>query len=1099
MNMLTLHAWPGTIRRTVSAALLLTGFVLHAQTPVRRIANLDASTSVQVPGTRLGAVAKATDLGRLAADTSLNGLTLHFAPSAEQRTDLDQLLLSQQDKSSPNYHRWLTPAEFAARFGASAEDVATVTQWLASQHFTVISATPLHIQFSGTVAEAEAAFHTQMHSYTLPAVAASKIAARSFIANATPISLPASLAQAITGISHLSTLRPLPLHRDLKLQKITPEYTSSTGEHALVPDDVRTIYNVTPLYTAGYTGAGQTIAVVGQSTIDVNDISEFNSIFGGHNTNLITTLVPGTGAAVNDTNDETESDLDLEYSGSMAKDATVLFFYAGASGDAFDAIAYAVDQNAAPVISISYGACEPNFGSSNATTLELILDQGNAQGQTLIAASGDAGATGCDADEFSAANQGLAVQAPSDSPDVTGIGGLEFNESNGTYWNTSNDAGYGSALGYIPEMVWNDSAITLPALEGVSGGGGGSSIFFSKPSWQVAVGVPADGARDIPDVSLAASGAHDPYFLCGPPDSNGNDCSNGYIYEAGGTSFGAPIFSGIVALIGQARGIAQGNINSQIYAMSASTPAAFHDITVGDNESPCTSGSTDCPNGTTAIGYSATTGYDLASGLGSIDVYAFAQAFSGYGSAAPLAATTAGLKVNPTAPTASNSLSFSATIASTTSGTPTGAVQFYIDSVAQGTAVKLASGTAAFTSPALSAGPHTVAVRYSGDGTYAAVGDEVDFIVSPLPVTSTVLTISPLAPNTTSTIVVTAKTSATATGTPTGTVQYSLDGASIGSPQTISGGLTSYTLGTLTAGQHSVQAVYSGDTNFASSLGVSTFTVGTVNQAQISLAISTAIPSTADSIAATATVNATATGTVQFTVDGTSVGSAVAVTGGFAIGELGKLTAGAHTIGASYSGDTNFGGNSTSIQISVTSSASAFTLSATSVAMSGTQSAASTVTVQSATNYAGTVLLTLTGSGPSNLCYTIGASPTVKAGASASSTVRFFTGSGCTSPNVRRLNSTQLASHSNPYRKGVELACSLGGFLLIFGARKRKHLQTVGLAMGVLCIFGLITGCGGSATSNETTPVSGTYTLTLTGTDSVNTTNTASTSFTLTE
>lgn len=1097
MKRLRTLAFPMILLRAACLMLSIAGGLLYAQQAPRRITNLDAATAVRLPGSQPGAVLRATDLGRVMSSTPLNAITLRFALTAAQRSDLNALLQSQQQQDSPNYHRWLTPEQFAARFGAAAEDVSAVTAWLTAQHFTVLSATPLRIRFTGTAQAAEAAFHTELHNYTLPAANGSNGKPRTFTANATEISLPASLAQATTGILHLNTLRPSPLYHRGKAQKMAPDYTSSSG-NALVPDDVRTIYDMGSIYSAGYTGAGQKIAVVGQTTVDISDISEFNSLFGGHNTNLITTLVPDTGSGVESTEDEFESDLDLEYSGSMAKDATVLFFYAGSGGDAFDAISYAIDEDVAPTVSISYGSCELDYTNSDAISFESLFDQANAQGQTLISAAGDSGATGCDQGGFGAANDGFALQLPADAPEVTAIGGTEFNEGSGTYWNPSNGPNYGSALSYIPEMVWNDSATTVPALEGLAAGGGGRSILFSKPSWQVAAGVPADGARDVPDISLAASNEHDPYFVCGPPDENGDNCADGYVNTAGGTSFGAPIFAGITALIAQARGTSQGNINPQIYTTAAATPAAFHDITVGNNNSPCTSGSTDCPAGTTSIGYSATTGYDLASGLGSIDAFVFAKSFPGFGSATPLAGTTEKLTINPSTPTASNSLTLSVSIQSTASGTPTGSVQFFVDGAAQGGTVSLSSGVATLSSAALPAGTHLLAAQYSGDTTFAAVGGELSFVVSPLPVTSTVLTLLPVAPTTSSSVSVTAKVNSSSGGAPTGTVQYSLDGAAPGQPQILSAQTSNYTLGQLSAGQHTVQAAYSGDTNFSASSGFSTFTVASVMPSQISLAILPVVPSDAESVTATATLPAGTTGTVQFTVDNAAVGSAVPVSGGIAIGALGKLSAGPHTLGAAYSGDKVFGSSSTSIQVSVTSNTTTFTLSTTNVSINGSQSAISNVMLTSASTYAGTVVLTLTGGGPSDLCYTIGSNPTVQAGSSASSTIRFFTGNGCLTSNARYLSGTRLASDAGSRGQIVRLGCSVFGMLLFCGFAKRRGFRRMAMILCMLSGFTMLSGCSSSTQSTQTKPA-GPFTLTLTGTDSVDSNNLVSTTFTLTE
>jgi subtilase family serine protease len=527
--------------------------------------------------------------------------------------------------------------------------------WLKSQGFTIESSGPESVVFSGRVSQVEAAFHTQMHNYTL--------GKKNYFANATAITLPKSLAGMVRGVGHLNSLRPTPLHRTQASLQLRPDLTTTDGSHYTVPADVQTIYDVNGIYSAGFTGAGQAIAVVGQSLVDPADIALFHKSFGG-NANLIMTLVPFTGdSAVTSADDEGESDLDIEYSGSIAKDATVNFVFVGNNGtsDAFDAMQYAIQNAIAPIISISYGACELMSGQTDVNTYGFFMDEAAAQGQTLIAASGDAGATACDAGN-SEAFEGLSVQFPSDSPDVTGVGGTEFNEGTGTYWNSKNGAGDGSATGYIPEMVWNDDATS----QALAASGGGASTLFTKPDWQIGTGVPSDGARDIPDISLDSSNAHDPYFYCGAPDENGNNCADGYVYVAGETSFAAPIFAGVTALINQATAsTGQGNLNPTLYPLASSAPSVFHDITIGNNDSPCESGSTDCPSGTTEIGYNAGVGYDETTGLGSIDGLLLAKAFPQYGTGVSLVGSNTTLALSPAAPDAGSTITFTATVGTT--------------------------------------------------------------------------------------------------------------------------------------------------------------------------------------------------------------------------------------------------------------------------------------------------------------------------------------------------------------------------------------------------------------------------------------------------
>jgi len=210
----------------------------------------------------------------------------------------------------------------------------------------------------------------------------------------------------------------------------------------------------------------------------------------------------------------------------------------------------------------------------------------------------------------------------------------------------------------------------------LSASGGGASSLFTKPNWQTGKGVPNDGHRDVPDVSLNASPDHDGYLIC----SNGN-CVNGFrdssnnLLVVGGTSAGSPSFAGIVALLNQKFGTAQGNINPKLYALAASSPSAFHDVTSGNNIVPCTAASKDCTNG--SLGYSAGVGYDQVTGLGSVDAFNLASDWqnsaSGFASAdfqlsaSPAAVTVVGTSSASSKLTVAALNSFSGTVALTCS------------------------------------------------------------------------------------------------------------------------------------------------------------------------------------------------------------------------------------------------------------------------------------------------------------------------------------------------------------------------------------------------------------------------------------------------
>ncbi len=327
------------------------------------------------------------------------------------------------------------------------------------------------------------------------------------------------------------------------------------------------------------------------------------------------------------TGDQGESDLDLEWAGAIAKNANILFVIADSSphNGVNDALQYAIDNNVAPILSTSYGECEGMLPSGEFSAQNTLFQQAAAQGMTVIAATGHAGAAACDTGSI--AVNGLAVTFPASSQYVTAIGGTEFNApSTGTYFNSSNNANGGSATSYIPEVAWNDGNQAAT--------GGGVSTLVAKPSWQTGTGVPSDGQRDIPDVAFAASLKTDGLLFC-----NNGSCTNGFLNSGGtpavtgGTSAGAPTFSGVLALLVQKTGARLGLLNPNLYSLAAISGNAFHDITGGNNLVICQGGSPSCPaansSGTGEFGYSAGVGYDPVTGLGSIDSFNFVEQWSG--------------------------------------------------------------------------------------------------------------------------------------------------------------------------------------------------------------------------------------------------------------------------------------------------------------------------------------------------------------------------------------------------------------------------------------------------------------------------------------
>jgi hypothetical protein len=597
-------------------------------------AAIAGSPAVWLEGNRRPIFRPENDLGPAPDSLRLENITLTFKPTAEQQADLAALLEQQQDKSSPNYHRWLTPEQYADNFGLSAPDVAQVSAWLQSQGFTVTQTahSRLWVSFSGTAAQVRSAFQTEIHNYALEG--------KTYYGPASEPAVPAVLADVVQGFTALDNYGPKPHSVFRQVDAGTnPEFTSYiSGNTFVAPADFAIIYDVNALYhlATPIDGTGQSIAVMGQTDLynGGSDIAAFRSASGLPASTPTVKLVPGVTDPGVVNGDIGEASLDVEWSGAVAPKATIYFVNGGSAGVFTQALKYAVDNNLAPVISISYGQCEQEWVPSDRNSVEFFASEASGQGQAIVVAAGDSGAADCDNNTtgttvVTTATQGYAVDFPASSPLVTAMGGAEFNEGTGTYWLPAPNSGgldvSPSALSYIPEMVWNDTSSTL----GLAAGGGGASIYYSKPGWQVGVTI-NDNARDVPDLSLNASNQHDGYLTC----IQGN-CVNGFRYTdntltvSGGTSAAAPTFAAIVALIDQYTKTNQVNINSELYTLAASAPAAFHDITTGNNIVPCAEGSTDCPpSAPFQIGYNAGVGYDLASGLGSVDAYNLAVAWN---------------------------------------------------------------------------------------------------------------------------------------------------------------------------------------------------------------------------------------------------------------------------------------------------------------------------------------------------------------------------------------------------------------------------------------------------------------------------------------
>ena len=637
-------------------SLLATTFALQAQVKPR-IVTAVTPAAVRLTGSTHPLANAENEVGRAPAGLRMERVMLQLSGGADADAALERLIADQHNPNSPRYHQWITPQQFGEQFGPAASDVAAVTAWLKSQGFSVGAVAPSRriIEFSGTATQVEQAFRTEMHRYQINGV--------EHVANSIDISIPQALSPVVTGVVSLHNFGSRPLHHTPV--RGVPLTDLQGGSHAISPSDFATIYDVNALWNQSFDGTGQTIAIAGRTNINANDVTTFRSTFGlpGNNTQVV---VNGADPGIVSSDEETEADLDVEWAGAVAKGATVKLVVSK-STNASDGVdlsdQYIVNNNLAAVMSVSFGFCEAQGGSSN-SFYNSLWSQAVSEGISVFVATGDNGSAGCDlpyssgtngANTTTPASQGFAVSGLASTPYNVAVGGTMFSDSNGSaYWSSSNNATTkASALSYIPEAVWNESSF---ATQGASGndlyaGSGGVSRLYGTPSWQTGAGVPTTDPgttgqhhRYLPDVSLSAAG-HDGYLIY----------QEGQLELVGGTSASSPSFASLMAILNQYTGGRNGNPNTRLYALAAQNPAAFHDVTSGTNAVPCAGGSPNCSSTSAGVvgtmnGYSAGAGYDLATGLGSVDAYALALKWAT--GTAPL--TISSLSPNPMTASASS-------------------------------------------------------------------------------------------------------------------------------------------------------------------------------------------------------------------------------------------------------------------------------------------------------------------------------------------------------------------------------------------------------------------------------------------------------------
>ena len=996
------------------------------------------------------------DQGPVSDAQPMKRMLLLLQRSPEQESALQQLLEDQQNKSLANYHAWLAPDQFGKQFGPADADIQTITQWLASHGFTNIKTGSGRtvIEFSGNVANVRNAFHTEIHHYLVQGEGRQ--------ANVSDPQIPAALAPAVVGIVSLHNFPRKAMHHlaevltpakgkdQFRTQPIHPDFTfqcatdPNTGQpiycSELGPYDFAAIYNVLPLWNAApaIDGTGQTIAIVGQSNIKLQDVRDFRTAFGlPANDPIIVLNGPDPGLVPGD---ETEADLDVQLSGGIAKGATVKLVVSQSTETTAGvdlSAEYIVDNNLAPVLSESFGNCELFLGASGNQFYNNLWQQAAAQGISVFVSSGDNGSAGCDFNQGTApqpATNGLQVSGIASTPYNTAVGGTDFNDffNFTTYWNTTNDpTTQQSAKGYIPETTWNDSCTNaifgdprigfstnaetncnnsrLSGFVFTGGGSGGKSNCttpsgqtpltcgggYAKPAWQIGSGVPLDSKRDLPDVSLFASNGFvgNSYAIC-ETDIIGF-CGASNLLPLGGTSASSPAFAAIMALVNQKMQSSQGNANTVLYKLatkqtastcnSSTGPAStciFNDVTSGTIAMPCSKGSPNCTTSNSndqygiLSGYNAGPAYDLATGLGSINVQNLVNNWSSvtfFPSQTSLTATVNGSAVSsisvahgtPVAVTSNVSAGSGAT------GTPTGQVALMAapnptpgnPSSSLGIqALTLSNGTATGAGVILPGGSYNLTAHYQGDSTFGS-SDSTPGI--PVTITAesskTFISIPTFDPNTglettnTPTSLVYGspylaridvgnaqaalsfppKPICTPSSCPTGTITWtdSLNGAPAGS---LDGG--SFSLNSegftedqqiqLSGGSHVLSASYGGDNSYSKSSSTYAITITpapTTFSAQVfgSPVVSGISFEVGVSGSAQTQSGVAPTGTITFMDGSTQLGNPVPVSGSpgqngsvpgfFLYSFLTLATGGNHTLTANYSGDANYAPSTSSL------------------------------------------------------------------------------------------------------------------------------------------------------------------------------------------
>lgn len=1095
----------------------------------RVVARPDLRATAALAGHVPAWAVSANDRGAIAPDSELR-LTFLLSRSPEMQASFTQLLRDQQDPASPRYHQWLTPQQVGEQYGPTQHDVDALTSWLGSQGLKVVETSPsrIFVHVAAPASTVGSALATSFHTFS--------VGGKARISATADPSIPAAFASIVSSIAGLADadIRPMvhgqamAMTAPVQQNPVQPLFTNGAN-HYITPGDFATIFDLKPVYSAGYTGTGQKVAVIGRSRVASSDITEFESNTGLTN-NVPNVVIPTTGTDPGLTNDDDQAEATLDVERVLGTAPGVqadLVVSSRSAGGVYNAASYEVETLLDPVMNISFGACEAYQGASGVSLWDTLFAQAASEGISVFVSAGDTGAAGCD-DNFGTppAYQFLSINYLCASSYATCVGGTEFADTaNPTqYWATTNGAGLATALGYIPEGAWNEINVGVSSTSYiVASGGGGASIYVPKPAWQIGTGVPADNARDVPDVSFPAS-FHDAYYGCFA--AGGGDCGANHFYYYFGTSAGTPSMAAVTALLNQKTGGSQGNLNPLLYRLASSSPAAYHDaapanipgiVCVINTPGICnnsTPGASQLTGG--LAGYALTPGYDQATGLGSLDVANFLTAAAAVTNP-NLAPTTLQFQGNATTLSNTQTTTLSAAVTSSTAGTPTGTVQFYANGRALGAPVAVSSGMAVMSAVSFpAAGGYFISATYSGDSVYApSTAAGYQLTVTGLASTTSVKISSAAIP-----VGTTATFTATVTGgsgsvVPTGTVRFYAPGSTNDEFAAVvplsNGTATSPPITFPYIGSYSLTAMYVGDSVYSKSN--STTAAFSVQKLVSNLQL---ISDSGNNPAPIGTgggehylvvvgpaINGSrapgSTGTVQLYANGVALGSPIILQpnanpqGSQNSSMVTFPAAGTYAITAAYSGDATFQpANATGPSVTVLSTPAYYQLSVASPTLSITAGAVTKneddIVLSSMLGFTGLVNVScsvvyndtgVTGTAPS--CILGSNAPTISPTLQTPISLKIGTTARGNS-KVARLSDGGSSRHNWLPGRGGAAVCGLLFCCLPF---RRRRWRMVVMLLVFAAGFNALTGCSSGGSSSSTPPppagtTAGHYTVTIT-------------------